>query len=98
TRPLHSLPTRRSSDLGPPKPIDQMPWECVAAYITLGQSFFLSAPRQVGTRADGSISRCMISNRGMPFVTLHPFMPRFEIMHLERSEEHTSELQSRENL
>src|SRR5438477_5357689 len=49
-----------------------MPCECVAAYIRFGQ---FSAPTQVGTRADGSISRCVISKRGRPEVTLQPPLP-----------------------
>src|SRR5438270_523398 len=44
-----------------------MPWECVAAYITLGQSFFLSAPRQVGKRVGelGLSTRCQRTAAGI---------------------------------
>src|SRR5437899_10561113 len=36
---------------------------------------FLPVATQVGTRADGSISRCVISKRGRPEVTFQPPLP-----------------------
>src|SRR5690606_39403741 len=81
---LHSFPTRRSSDLSPPKPA-----VCLAV-LRRGDPFG-TAGDLAGDRRDqrGSAGIARVLHRRVPGARpgLAP-----------RSEEHTSELQSRENL
>src|SRR5690606_41757640 len=82
-RELHSFPTRRSSDLGN---------DDVEAAAELGR-------RALGGAAHG-LSVAHIGHDRQRTHALCPYQANslFEILAARRSEEHTSELQSRENL
>src|SRR5690606_39702539 len=84
-----SFPTRRSSDL------DTAPdWEAVEALLAVDQ------PLLDYVRHCGSLVKDVLSGRVSALETLFPggsFDVAVRLYH-ERSEEHTSELQSRENL
>src|SRR5690606_40831893 len=90
----HSFPTRRSSDLRMPipGPIYASEAECAAVLAVEG-----SQPRDPSIRLAGSYVNFLIVNGGI-------IAPSFDDPHdseaeaILRSEEHTSELQSRENL
>src|SRR5690606_40140309 len=89
---LHSLPTRRSSDLFSERP--NFSFSASSSSLTL--LLAASSPMAMCSRISGSsylLSRAAISSR----VSAARWLASASVAS-ERSEEHTSELQSRENL
>src|SRR5690606_40497385 len=88
-RPLHSFPTRRSSDLK-------------RRLISAGHPFRV---HPFGTTCTSTAVRCKLSTALNDIEAVSPFLPSPPMFRLHaarasalRSDEHTSELQSRENL
>src|SRR5207302_8474038 len=90
---LHSLPTRRSSDLFINNP-EQPNWQDIPASYHNGACGF--------SFADGhsEIKKWRSAASKFPVRFAYPSTPTFTVANngMNRSEEHTSELQSRENL
>src|SRR5690606_41457075 len=79
---LHSFPTRRSSDL-----------EVPARYFAFYRNYIIFGDQQE------AISQVLYSNILNKTLSTHPYYSTFAENFIQgRSEEHTSELQSRENL
>src|SRR5690606_42093587 len=90
-RDVHSFPTRRSSDLGNafgPKSVtfNATPWYPDSVLLGQGGDYYVTSGRITNYQATGTLT-------SETFEITHPFAS-FKV----RSEEHTSELQSRENL
>src|SRR5690606_41016248 len=89
-RSLHSFPTRRSSDLVLLRPV----------YVPLLGGFQVDEA-EVTARAEAQLKALADALGGEAAVHVrvgHPALTIVDFAEAERSEEHTSELQSRENL
>src|SRR5690606_42079313 len=85
---LHSFPTRRSSDLGRPTCRNHRGRTPMNAGATL----------RMLDRADREVMQLSRADIGAVYEFMHKFRRNPQNPGLQRSEEHTSELQSRENL
>src|SRR5690606_40584997 len=96
-RRLPSFPTRRSSDLASMAPelaralgVTALTW-VGGAVVAVALGFLVALGRRYGPRALNAVLAAYVELiRGTPFL--------IQLFLLYRSEEHTSELQSRENL
>src|SRR5690606_39395400 len=88
-RALPSFPTRRSSDL------KSTLMNLIGCLDTPSKGSYLLNEKQVSSMNDDELARIRNEEIGFVFQTFN-LLPRATALH--RSEEHTSELQSRENL
>src|SRR5207302_11368831 len=94
---LHSFPTRRSSDLGNGQlSLVGVAWR--RGFLGLGKVDRQLGPLGVGVeQPDGADEAASLGRRNLPTVHAPKGVHRVN-RNSQRSEEHTSELQSRENL
>src|SRR5690554_1981136 len=94
-RTFHSFPTRRSSDLAPPRADPPTPLASRTARARSGTARRRLVPR---VREGGSAAPVGLATPDRRVAHAHPVAPWRDLLRRIRSEEHTSELQSRPHL